>query len=51
MQLPEYIENISKRYALGSTTEYTFRGGLQQLPKSMFSSIAATDEPKRLLLV
>lgn len=48
MTLDQYIENISKRYILGNSTEHTFRGDLQQLLESLVPEISATNEPKRI---
>lgn len=48
MPIASYIENISKRYALGNATEHTFRGDLQQLIEELAPGIAATNEPKRI---
>ncbi|HMS42318.1 MAG TPA: hypothetical protein PKE69_18945, partial [Pyrinomonadaceae bacterium] len=48
MTLDQYIENISKRYALGNYTEHTFRGDLQQLIENLVPDISATNEPKRI---
>jgi predicted helicase len=48
MTLNEYIENISKRFLLGNSTEHTFRGDLQQLLESIVPDISATNEPKRI---
>ena len=48
MTLDQYIENISKRYALGNATEHTFRGDLQQLLETLVPDISATNEPKRI---
>lgn len=47
MTLDQYIDNINKRYKLGSATEHTFRGDLQQLLESLVPTIRATNEPKR----
>lgn len=47
IMIEKYIENISKRYKLGNSTEHTFRGDLQQLIESIVQGIAATNEPKR----
>ncbi len=47
MNLPQYIDNINKRYKLGNATEHTFRGDLQQLLESIVPDISATNEPKR----
>ena len=47
MTIPQYIENINKRYKLGNATEHTFRGDLQQLIESVVPGVAATNEPKR----
>lgn len=47
MTLPQYLDNLNKRYTLGNATEHTFRGDLQQLLESMVPSIRATNEPKR----
>ena len=48
MTLNEYIDNISKRYKLGNSTEHTFRGDLQQLIETIVPEIAATNEPRRI---
>lgn len=48
MTLDQYIENISKRCALGNATEHTFRGDLQQLIETLVPGISATNEPKRI---
>ncbi len=48
MTLDQYIENVSKRYALGNQTEHTFRGDFQQLLESLLPEISATNEPKRI---
>ena len=48
MSLNSYIDNISKRYALGNATEHTFRGDLQHLLEELVPGIAATNEPKRI---
>ena len=48
MSVHSYIENISKRYALGNQTEHTFRGDLQQLIETLVPEVAATNEPKRI---
>ncbi|MDP2685618.1 MAG: type ISP restriction/modification enzyme [Aequorivita sp.] len=47
MTLPQYLDNLNKRYQLGNATEHTFRGDLQQLLESMVPTIRATNEPKR----
>jgi predicted helicase len=47
MTIPQYIDNISKRYKQGNATEHTFRGDLQQLIESICPTIQATNEPKR----
>jgi hypothetical protein len=47
MTIDQYISTISKRYALGNSTEHTFRGDLQQLMESLVPNIRATNEPKR----
>jgi hypothetical protein len=47
MNIPEYLESIGRRYALGNGTEHTFRGDLQTLIESLASGTAATNEPKR----
>ena len=47
MTLPQYLDNLNKRYQLGNATEHTFRGDLQQLLESMVPAIRATNEPKR----
>jgi len=48
MTLDQYIEGISKRYALGNYTEHTFRGDLQQLLETLVPDISATNEPQRI---
>ena len=48
MTLDQYIEGISKRYALGNYTEHTFRGDLQQLLETLVPGISATNEPQRI---
>jgi predicted helicase len=48
MTLNEYIENISKRFSQGNSTEHTFRGDLQQLLESLLPEISVTNEPKRI---
>src|SRR5665647_983198 len=47
MTIPNYIENITRRYKQVNTTEHTFRGDLQQLIESLLPDIRATNEPKR----
>ena len=48
MTLEQYIENISRRYALGNSTEHTFRADLQQLLETLAPNVSATNEPKRI---
>lgn len=48
MNISEYIQSISSRYALGNATEHTFRGDLQQLIESLVPQVKATNEPKRI---
>src|SRR5664279_480213 len=47
MTIPNYIDNIRRRYKQGNTTEHTFLGDLQQLIESLLPDIRATNEPKR----
>jgi predicted helicase len=47
MTIDQYVENINRRYAMGNTTEHSFRGDLQQLIESLLPNVAATNEPKR----
>ncbi|MDF2449538.1 MAG: adenine specific methyltransferase [Bacteroidota bacterium] len=47
MTIPQYLENINKRYKTGNATEHTFRGDLQQLIEALVPGIDATNEPKR----
>lgn len=47
MTIEQYVENISKRYKQGNSTEHTFRGDLQLLLESLAPEICATNEPKR----
>lgn len=42
-----YINNLSRRYLLGNSTEHTFRGDLQQLIETLAPGIQATNEPRR----
>ncbi len=42
MTIDSYINNINQRYKLGSVTEYTFRGDLQQILESLVQSIRST---------
>ncbi|MGE4480139.1 MAG: type ISP restriction/modification enzyme [Deferribacterales bacterium] len=44
----EYVENLSKQYSLGNSTEHSYRGYLQILFKSMFPDISVTNEPRRV---
>jgi hypothetical protein len=46
MTIPNYIDNISRRYKQGNTTKHTFRGDLQQLIENLLLSIRSTNEPK-----
>ncbi len=48
MTLNEYIDNVSKRFKLGNSTEHTFRGDLQQLIETIIPNVAATNEPKHI---
>ncbi len=48
MTISEYIENIARRFALGNSTEHTFRGDLQSLLESLVPDVNATNEPKRI---
>ena len=47
MTIPNYIDNISRRYKSCNATEHTFRGDLQQLLESLLPEIRITNEPKR----
>ncbi|GIM61106.1 DNA methyltransferase [Capnocytophaga canis] len=47
MSINQYVENLNKKYALGNTTEHTFRGDLATLIQELVPNILATNEPKR----
>jgi predicted helicase len=47
MTLLEYINAINERYALGNTSEHTFRGDLQRLLEGYCSGYSVTNEPKK----
>ncbi len=48
MTTAEYLENIGQRYALGNSTEHSFRADLQNLLETLLPDIQATNEPKRI---
>ena len=48
MTIPEYLENLNRRYRTGISTEHTYRGDLQSLLESMAHDIQVTNEPSRV---
>lgn len=48
MTIPEYLDNLNRRYKTGITTEHSFRGDLQQLVESIAKGVMATNEPTRI---
>ncbi|MFK8283889.1 type ISP restriction/modification enzyme [Capnocytophaga canis] len=47
MSINQYVENLNKKYALGNTTEHTFRGDLATLIQELVPNVLVTNEPKR----
>lgn len=48
MDIREYVNQVSKKYASGISTEHTYRGYLQTLIESLVSKISVTNEPQRI---
>lgn len=48
MNLSEYVQDISKRFAGGDAREHTYRGSLQNLLETVIPNIQATNEPARI---
>ncbi len=48
MTIPEYLENLNRRYKTGLSTEHTYRGDLQSLLESMAQGVQVTNEPSRV---
>ncbi len=48
MTIPEYLENLNRRYRTGISTEHTYRGDLQSLLESMANGVQVTNEPSRV---
>ena len=48
MTIPEYLENLNRRYKTGIGTEHTYRGDLQSLLESMARGVQVTNEPSRV---
>lgn len=48
MTITEYLENISKRFSTGISTEHTYRGDLQTLLESIVTDVMVTNEPTRV---
>ena len=48
MTIPEYLENLNRRYKTGISTEHTYRGDLQSLLESMATGVQVTNEPSRV---
>jgi type I restriction-modification system DNA methylase subunit len=48
MTIPEYVENLNRRYKTGISTEHTYRGDLQSLLESMVQGVQVTNEPSRV---
>ena len=47
MTIQQYVKSINEKYKEGNSTEHSYRGGLEQLLKSLVPSIRVTNEPKR----
>ncbi|NLW32960.1 MAG: N-6 DNA methylase [Fibrobacter sp.] len=48
MDIREYVNQVSKKYTSGISTEHTYRGYLQTLIESLVSKISVTNEPQRI---
>ena len=48
MNIQQYLEQLSKRYKAGNSTEHTFRGDLQTLLESLAKNVMVTNEPSRI---
>lgn len=48
MNLSDYVQDISKRFAQGNAREHTYRGTLQNLLEDTVPNIQATNEPARI---
>lgn len=48
MNLSDYIQDVSKRFAAGNAREHTYRGTLQNLLEDTIPNIQATNEPARI---
>ncbi len=45
--IQHYIDTIAKRYAMGISTEHSYRGDLQNLLSALCVDVTVTNEPKR----
>lgn len=48
MTIPEYLQNINRRFITGISREHTYRGDLQTLLESLTTDIQVTNEPARI---
>lgn len=48
MNLSDYVQDVSKRFAAGNAREHTYRGTLQNLLEDTIPNIQATNEPARI---
>ncbi len=48
MTIPEYLQNINRRFITGISREHTYRGDLQTLLESMATGVQVTNEPARI---
>ncbi|MFA5593261.1 MAG: type ISP restriction/modification enzyme [Micavibrio sp.] len=48
MNLSDYVQDVSKRFAQGNAREHTYRGTLQNLLEDTIPNIQATNEPARI---
>lgn len=48
MNIQQYISNVNSLFSAGNSTEYSYRGDLQQLLTSMLKDVSVTNEPKRI---
>jgi hypothetical protein len=48
MTIPEYLNQIKKRYATGISTEHSYRPDLENIVRSIAPNVFVTNEPKRV---
>ncbi len=48
MTIPEYLNNINRRYITGISREHTYRGDLQALLETIAVGVQVTNEPARI---